>query len=182
VWARKGLTVSERTPKKMPPLPAGIQRQMVQHGARPRFKTVAVRDSDPIRFAKKHEDTLNAFVAGGWNVTGMMQRGDSLIITGQRIEVGPPPQEEESEEEPFFALPESSTDDGHIEIVYSFLERGKHRSVSCHSMPDAMNRVREHIQEQDASILPTQITIMSVTSYEPLKDFSVLNRLYPPTR
>lgn len=151
-------------------------------GARSRFKTVAVRDPDPIKFAKKHEDALNSFMADGWNVTGMMNKGDALIITGQRLEMGPPPPEQEAPpDEPGFSLPQSSTDDGHVEIVYSFIERGTHRSVSCVSMPDAMNQVRAHLST-GGDVLPNRITVMSLMSYEPIKDLPVLNRLYPPIR
>lgn len=155
-----------------------MQRPPIVPGARTRFRTVAIKDSDPFSFARKHEQALNELTSEGWSITGMMDKGGALIITGQKVEITTPQSMQPQEEVPQgFSMPQSSTDQGHVEIVYTYIENGKHNTVRCSSMPDAVRRVRAHI-DSGYDILPSAITVMSVVSYEPLKDLKALERFY----
>ena len=153
-----------------------IGRVAQQSGARPVFKTVCIKDSNPETFARKHEQALNALVNDGWNVTGMIEKGGSLLITAVRHEIGEPVVAVEKEEGQQTFLPPSSTS---MEITYTFLKGGKVDSVKCVSMVDVMNRVREHLNTVSEDIVPFQITVLSALTYEPLENFKVLNHLYP---
>ena len=162
-----------KTPKRTAGMMAHVARQP---GAHPVFKTVCIKDSSPEAFARKHEQALNELVSDGWNVTGMIEKGGSLLITAVRQEIGDPVVAVEKEEGQQTFLPPSSTN---MEITYTFIERGKVNSVRCVSMVDVMNRVREHLNTVSEEIVPFQITVLSATTYEPLENFKVLDRLYP---
>lgn len=135
-----------------------------------RFKVSAVCDADPVIFAKKMEDTLNSFVEEGWQVTSMIERGESFIVTAQKMEIAQLPQALLSE-----LLPESSIDSGHVEVVYTFYEGPNSHSERFGSLADAVKRVREHIT--DSKFIPSAITVMTVTQYEALRDLVSLEKV-----
>jgi hypothetical protein len=163
---------------------------MPNFGARAKWQSVAVTASDPHEFAREYAECLNKFSSEGWNITGIMQRGDGVIITAQKAEIPeelakamaaiqgrqaprPPPVEHEVDEIQ--------------EVIYNYQEGGECKSLRCTSLKEAKSYMEEHAkpwENPDPSpslapdILPISIVVMHVTSYEPM-DLPLLRSLFP---
>lgn len=151
---------------------------MPTFGPRARWKAVAVTSTDPVEFARDYEEKLNALVSDGWNITGMMNRGDAVVITAQKPELPPailhalaamgdaqvrPP-------------PTPAKEDRTVEeVTYSYKDGTSVQSMRCASLEEAVGYFEEHIAENGA-ILPISIVVMTVTSYEPA-DLALLRSL-----
>ncbi len=134
-------------------------------GPRARWKAVAITSEDPTEFAKNYEDCLNTLVADGWNIAGMMPRGDSLIVTAQKPELPELPEAEARALRAALEAPRPRRD-SQSEVMYTYREEGAIRSITCPSLQDATKYLEEHAKEE-SEILPISIVVMSVTSYEP---------------
>lgn len=140
-------------------------KSMPTFGPRARWKAVAITATDPVEFAQDYEAQMNALVGDGWNITGMMTRGDAVVITAQKPELPASILE---------ALATVSSPKTKVvthantteEVIYSYQDEGKVQSMRCVTLEEAVKYLEEHIVE-DGAILPISITVMTVTSYEP---------------
>jgi hypothetical protein len=172
-----------RHPKK-----AGSMRGMPQFGARAKWESIAITASDPAEFAREYAACLNKFSSEGWNITGIMQRGEAVIITAQKAEI--PPElakamsaiQNRAQARP---LPETHEADELEEVTYNYQEAGECKSLKCASLEEAKGYLEEHaalwedpLPSPVPSILPISIVVMHVTSYEPM-DLPLLRALFP---
>jgi hypothetical protein len=143
-------------------------------GSKVRFAARAVVEEDPKKFAIALEDTMNGLVEEGWQVTSMVDRGEAVIVNAQRqMEIPCEPALPSSVGE----LVERAGKNTVTEIVYSYLDEGIHRNIRFQTMPAVISKIREHLKDQ--RFLPNQIVVMSVTSFEPIRDLQELIRTFP---
>lgn len=161
-------------------------RPMPNFGARARWQSVAITASDPVEFAREYSECLNKFSSEGWNITGIMQRGEAVIITAQKAEV---PEElakamaaisgKQAPRPPAHEVDELQ------EVTYNYQELGVCKSILCGSLEEAKGYLEEHAAPwvdlspgQAPDILPISIVVMHVTSYEPM-DLPLLRAMFP---
>lgn len=140
-------------------------KPMPPFGPRARWKAVAITAEDPAAFAQEYETTMNSLVSDGWNITGLMNRGNSVIVTAQKpdlptevlqaIGILPKPV-------PPVTPPENATE----EVIYTYKDEQGVQTLRCAALEEAVTYLEEHI-EQNGVILPISIVVMHVTSYEP---------------
>lgn len=160
-------------------------RGMPQFGARAKWESVAITASDPAEFAREYAACLNKFSSEGWNITGIMQRGEAVIITAQKAEI-PPELARAMEAIQQQARPQAPREVDEIEeVTYNYQELGECKSIKCASVEEAKSYLEEHATLWDEplsspapSILPISIVVMHVTSYEPM-DLPLLRVLFP---
>lgn len=160
---------------------------MPSFSPRARWKAVAITATDPADFALDYETKLNDLVEDGWNITGMMNRGEAMIITAQKPELPPEilralASMNDKPKKPLPTMPEGVED-----VVYSYREGATVHSVPCKTLAEAVAYLEEHAAPWIGpeaptgdllypNILPISITVMSVTSYEPA-DLPLLREL-----
>lgn len=165
---------------------------MPNFGARAKWHSVAITASDPIEFAQEYAACLNKFSSEGWNITGIMQRGEAVIITAQKADIPEDLAKALSALQghgqslrPHVASHEVDTLE---EVTYNYQDHGECKSIKCADLKEA----REYMEEHAApwidllpspmavpNILPISIVVMHVTSYEPI-DLPLLRELFPP--
>lgn len=148
-------------------------KPMPAFGPRARWKAVAITSPDPVEFAREYEETMNGLVSDGWQITGMMNRGEAVIITAQKPDLPPALMEALAALSGKKPLP-PRTADTKEEVVYTFKEGDQIHSLPC-TLEEAVKYLEEHIEE-DGDILPISIVVMTVTSYEPA-DLKMLRAL-----
>ncbi len=164
-------------------------RPMPSFGARAKWQSVAITASDPVAFAEEYAACLNKFSSEGWNITGIMQRGEAVIITAQKAEIPddlaaaiatiqgkatPKPRSQPLE-----------AADVLEEYTYNYQEHGEVKSIKCATLAEAKAYLEEHAAPwmdlgaaPSPAILPISIVAMHVTSYEPM-DLPLLRELCP---
>lgn len=135
------------------------------------FHHHAVVESDPVLFAEKLGKAENDYVAAGWTLTSMINRGEHAVILNMQREEAPPTPVPLSP-----VLAEATPSVGYTEVIYSFLEYGTLRRLTFPCMRDAVVAVREQIGEE--RFVPNKIIVMSVVEYEPLSDLTALEKMY----
>lgn len=140
-------------------------KPMPAFGPRARWKAVAITASDPSEFAQEYEDTMNGLVADGWSITGMMNRGEAVIITAQKPDL-PPAVLQALAEMSAGRKPRPKPADVKEEVTYCYKDDSQVHSMKCSSLEEAVAYFEEHIMN-DGPILPISIVVMTVTSYEP---------------
>lgn len=128
------------------------------------WKAVAVTSTDPVEFAREYENVMNTLVADGWNIAGMIPRGEALVITAQKQNLPPALLQALAALNEKKELPR--TDNVLEEVTYNYKEGVQIKALKCASLAEAVGYFQEHI-EQDGDILPISIVVMTVTSYEP---------------
>jgi hypothetical protein len=149
-------------------------RPMPAFGPRAVWKAIAITATDPTEFAKQYESTMNGLVADGWSVAGMMERGGGLIITAQKPNLSPALLQA-LEELATGKKPTPKPADVQEEVTYCYKEGDEIHSMRCADLEEAVGYFKEHIME-DSAILPINIIVMTVTSYEPA-DLPLLTKL-----
>ena len=162
-------------------------RPMPSFGARAKWQSIAITASDPVAFADEYAACLNKFSSEGWNITGIMQRGEAVIITAQKAEI---PEDLASA---IAAIQGKATPktkpleeaDVLEEFIYNYQELGEVKSIKCATLAEAKAYLEEHAAPwmdlpvgPCPSILPISIVAMHVTSYEPM-DLPLLRALCP---
>lgn len=162
-------------------------RGMPQFGARAKWDSVAITASDPAEFAREYAACLNRFSSEGWNITGIMQRGEAVIITAQKAEIPDELAKAMSALQGRQARPsiETHEPDEIEEVTYSYQEQGEVKTLKCATLEEAKGYLEEHAAPWIDSpagtppgILPISIVVMHVTSYEPM-DLPLLRALFP---
>lgn len=144
---------NQRFPKRghvqrVPPTPIGTKVL---------FRSVAITGKSVEEFARCHEKALNDLSSDGFQLLSMFERDDGAVITAQK-------QEALNLSPPIMASPIEAPD----EVSYHYLEGEHHRSVTCRSVPEAVEIVRKHLKERD-DILPLSIHCVKITTYEAME-------------
>jgi len=150
--------MSTRTPKRP------TVRQFPHTGpARPRWRVIAVSSPDPVLFAAALEQSLNELMEEGWNLSGMMERGDATVLTAQRLEL--PPEVASLAAEPTQTdLSAASLPGEREEFIYHYLELSAHKHRTFPSLAAAAAAVVKDMEGSD--ILPISVSAMRVTTYD----------------
>jgi hypothetical protein len=124
---------------------------------------IAVSSPDPVAFAAALEQRLNELMEEGWNLSGMMERGDATVLTAQRLEV--PSEVATRAAEP--TQPDLSEVPGageREEFIYHYLELTEHKQRTFPSLAAAAAAVAKDMEGND--ILPISVSAVRVMTYD----------------
>lgn len=150
--------MSTRTPKRP------TVRQIPHTGpAKPRWRVIAVSSPDPVAFAAALEQNLNELMEEGWNLSGMMERGDATVLTAQRLEL-PSDLAAHAAQPTQPDLSDVSAPGEREEFIYHYLELTEHKQRTFPSLAAAAAAVAKDMEGND--VLPISVSAMRVTTYD----------------
>ena len=147
------------------------------------WRTEAVCDPDPKEFGRQLQQALQSLTDEGFSIVNQMFRGESVIITAQRVDGLPtqfaptipaPPMNRRKVVQHVVSTSESIKRTE--EVVYhrhkSELEPGegethRHEAIPCKSLHAAVKMALSDLDLEEDGILPISITVQKTDTYEP---------------